>query len=148
MGKEIEVAIKHPMEEVLDIEEGSTVITRVEHDRQELAVVESYDEKDTEIEGQFQEVYVLALDAFETQVQEAELVEAKYKARNQEVAAQFLNTALGAAKEKSTHKQHKDRMMVDTRKAITPKTLNQNVIVADRNEILKTLMQKDDESED
>ena len=143
-----EITVEHPMEEVLDIEAGTTVITRAEHERQELTVVDEYDEKDQELEGQFQEVYDTAMDAFETQATEADLIDPQFRARNQEVAAQFLNTALGAVKEKSALKMHKDKINIDARKATTPKTLNQNVIVADRNEILKALMQQEDEKKD
>ena len=78
--------------------------------------------------------------AFESQLEEAELVEGKYKARNGEVAVQFLNTALGAAREKSVLKQHKDKVTVQKGKIGTVHNHN-NLIVADRNEILKTLQQ-------
>ena len=57
-----------------------------------------------------QEVYDAAMGGFETQMDEAEIVEGKYKARNGEVAVQFLNAALNAAKEKSGLKQHKDKV--------------------------------------
>jgi len=143
MSREIEVTIEHPMEEVLEIESGSTTMTRVERERQELTVVESFDEKDSEIEGQFQEVYNAAMDAFDQQSVQAEIVEPKYKARNQEVAVQFLNTALAAARDKSNMKQHKDRIIVEQARKTGPKTLNQNLIVGDRNEILKHLMRED-----
>lgn len=147
MSKEIQVNIEHPMEEVLEIEPGTTVMTRVEHERKELSVVDSFDEKDIEIEEQFQEVYEAAMDAFEQQSQEAEVIEPKYKARNQEVAVQFLNAALTAARDKSTLKQHKDKLVADRVKAAGPKTLNQNLIVGDRNEILKHLMREESDAE-
>lgn len=143
----IEVAVEHPMEEVLDIEPGTTM---VEHVQRSTDLVEHvpYDNKDTEIEGQYQEIYDAAMDQFDTQSGEAELVEGKYKARNAEVAAQYLNTALAAVKGKADVKIHKDKISIDTVKAGTPKTLNQNVIVADRNDILKTFMEgSEDEAE-
>ena len=111
-----------------------------------LSEYEAAHNKDDEIEGQFQEVYEKAMDAFDEQSTEAELVDGKYKARNAEVAAQYLNTALHAVKEKSNVKQHKDKMVVAKEKAKTPGTVNQNLFV-DRNDLLKALQAKDDKDE-
>jgi len=61
--KEVEVIIEHPLEEIFDIESGTTVITRTEKTT-ELVKSDDYDEKDIEIEDQFQEVYDAALAAF------------------------------------------------------------------------------------
>jgi len=138
--KEIEVEIEHPLEEIFDLETGTTLMPRTEKTT-ELTVAESYDDKDAEIENQFQEIYDAALSAFEDQVAEAELVEGKYKARNMEVGAQLLNTALAAVKEKSGFKQHKDKIDVAKGK-VGAKTVNNNLIVADRNDLLKTIMGK------
>ena len=132
-------SIEHPIEEVLDIETGTTEVPAILPRETQLSVVDDYDNKDTEIEGQFQEVYDAAMDAYEQQAADTETIEPKYRARNQEVAVQYLNTALNAAKEKSNMKMFKDKMLND-RKAVGPKTLNQNVVIADRNEILRELM--------
>jgi len=138
--KEIEVIIEHPLEDVFDIESGSTLMPRTEKTT-ELVASEEYDNKDKEIEDQFQEVYDAALSAFEDQVAEAEVIEGKYKARNMEVGVQLLNTALSAAKEKSSLKQHKDKTVIAKSK-LGEKTTNNTLIVADRNDLLKTLMGK------
>ncbi len=138
--KEIEVVIDHPLEELFDLEAGTTLMPRTEKET-DLVPAEEYDDKDNEIEGQFQEVYDAALSAFEDQVAEAELVEGKYKARNMEVGAQLLNTALAAAKEKSSLKQHKDKNAVSKGK-LGGKTTNNTLIVADRNEILRAMASK------
>lgn len=130
----------HPMEQVLDIEEGTTLVP-YESRSTELSIIDEFDEKDQEIEGQFQEVYDAAMTAFDAQAQDAIDIDPKFRARNEEVAVQYLNTALAAAKEKSTMKQHKDKLHADRTKGIAPKTLNQNLIVADRNEILRHLQQ-------
>ncbi len=132
-----EIAITHPLEDVFDIEAGTTLI---EHTTKTTELVEdtSYDEKDVEIEDQFQEVYDSALAAFEDMADEVEKVEGKYKARMMEVANQSLNTALAAAKEKSHTKQHKDKLSVMKGK-MGSNTTNNNLIVADRNELLKAL---------
>lgn len=135
----IEVPINHPMESILDIEEGTTMMPAVKRTT-ELVVSGQYDDKDDEIDEQFQEVYDLSLEAFEQQSQEAELVEGKYKARNGEIAAQYLNIALNAAKEKGSLKGNKDKLSLAAEKVTGAKTTNNNLIVGDRNDILKQLM--------
>jgi len=139
--KEVEVIVDHPLEDIFDIEPGTTLIPRTEKST-ELVVAEEYDDKDKEIEDQFQQIYDAALAAFEDQLAESEVIEGKYKARNMEVGVQLLNTALTAAKEKSNMKQHKDKTAVDKGK-LKGKTVNHNnLIIADRNDILKTLAGK------
>lgn len=147
MSEEKEITIEHPMEEILDIEPGTTIATVVERNT-ELVVADEFDAKDQEIEGQMQEVYEAAMEAFEDQCNDNQVIEPKYRARNQEVAVQFLNAALNAAKEKSTLKQHKDKLAVAQARAVGPKTLNQNLIVADRNDILKHIMNGDQKDEE
>lgn len=126
------------MESVFDIEENSTPVEYRERTT-ELVEANEYDTKDNEIEEQIQEVYDSAMSAFETQMDEAELVEGKYKARNGEVAVQFLNAALTAIKEKSGLKQHKDKVAV-TKGKLGPAKVENNIIVADRNDILRNIM--------
>lgn len=137
----VENSIEHPLEKVFGIEAGTTMLPTIVRTT-ELAVVHTYDEKDVEVEGQFQEVYDAAMGAFESQMQEAELVEGKYKARAGEVSVQFLNTALEAARSKSTMKQHKDKIMATT-VSRPPGTVNNNLIVADRNDLLRNLKNLD-----
>ena len=132
--------ISHPLEDVLDIESGTTLLPALPERNTELVTAEQYDNKDTEIEGQFQEVYDAAMDAYEQQAKDAETVDPKYRARNQEVAVQYLNTALNAAKEKATMKQFKDKIVNDRRSSKGPSTVNNNLVVADRNEILRQIM--------
>lgn len=137
---EVEHVIDHPLEKVFDIEENTTVVTRVEAIPTEVAVVDSYDEKDVEVETQFQEVYDTAMAAFEATTNSIESIEPKFRARNEEVAVQYLNTALAAAREKSVVKQHKDKL--SAAKSAAPSTVNNNFLVADRNEILRNFMEK------
>ena len=146
--EEKEVQVEHPLEKVFDIEEGTTMMPTVVRTT-EIVAAETYDNKDHEIEGQFQEVYDAAMGAFETQFQEAELIEGKYKARSGEVAVQFLNTALQAAQSKSSLKQHKDKITLDLNSKTAPKTVNNNLIVGSQSEILERLenmMGKKDEA--
>lgn len=139
---EVEIPIEHPLEEVFDIEPGTTIIPTVVRST-EMTVAHQYDEKDTEIEGQFQEIYDSALGAFEELFQETQVIEGKYKARSGEVAVQFLNAALAAAQSKSGLKQHKDKLITAVK---GPSTVNNNLIVGDRNDILRKLRDLDIES--
>jgi predicted oxidoreductase (fatty acid repression mutant protein) len=131
---EIETLMEHPLEEAFNIEPGTTVSVKTERTT-ELAVAEQYDEKDEEIEGQFQEIYDAAMAAFEDQCAEAEVVEGKYKARNMEVATQLLNSALHAAKEKANQKKEKDKNDIAKNK-ITKKVTNNNVFMGSHQEVL------------
>ena len=71
---------------------------------------------------------------------EMERVEGKYKARIGEVTATMLNVALGAVREKTALKMHKDKLTPIP--GAGPQTVNNNLVVADRNEILQMLLQK------
>lgn len=138
--EQIEVSVDHPLEEIFDIESGTTLMPQVIRTTETVAV-ETYDNKDTEIEGLYTEVYDAAMGAFESQFQEAELVEGKYKARSGEVAVQFLNTALAAAQAKGTLKQHKDKINIDIMKTSRPNTVNNNLIVGSQKDVLKRLQE-------
>lgn len=136
-------AIEHPMEEMLDITPGTTIVEYQERST-DLVVHEAYDDKDVELEDQFQEVYDSAMDAFEDQMGQTDVVEGKYKARNSEVAVNFLNTALNAAKEKAELKKHKDKLKKggtggDGHQG-SSKTIN-NTFIMDRNELLDAIRQ-------
>ncbi len=112
--KKADKIITHPCEEVFDIEEGSTILTVQEPRSTELVQSNNYDNKDSEIEEQYQEVYDKAMDAFDDIQNDMEGIEGKFKARNNEVGVQFLNSALSAAKEKSRMKEHKDKLNTGT----------------------------------
>jgi hypothetical protein len=106
----VERVIEHPLEEVFDIEPGSTVIPHEERVPAELVEHHTYDDKDEEIEEQFQEVYDYAMENFENVTSSIEGLEGKYKARNHEVSANYLNIALQAAREKQNMKSMKDKL--------------------------------------
>lgn len=138
--------IEHPMENIFEIEPGTTEVQRVEVVPTELVPTAEYDDKDAEIEKQFQEVYDAAMVAFETTSESIDTVEPKYRARNEEVAVQYLNTALSAANAKAALKTHKDKIAVAKGKlASGPSTVNNNLIVADRNDLLKKLMRREND---
>lgn len=139
----IDNPVYHPMEDILDLEPGTTNLPVIQRSSN-LVQCPDFDEKDKEIEDQMQEVYDAAMSAFESQAAEASLIAEEYRARNHEVAAQYLNTALAAAKEKASMKQHKDKLNVAKINATKPGTLNQNLIVADRNDLLKHILKGTD----
>lgn len=110
--------VEHPLEDIFELPSGSTELV-VTQRHTEVVPCEQFDTKDAEIEEQFQEVYDVAMSTFENTVDLIERSETdpKYVARQMEVAAQFLNTALAAAKEKASLKQGKDRINAATRTA-------------------------------
>jgi len=140
----VETTIDHPLEDIFDIERHTTVISKTETTT-EIEVSEIYDDKDREIESQLLNIHDLALDAFTDISSEVETVEGKYKARLAEVANQSLNTALNAIKEQATVKQNKDKNNIAKGK-LGNKTVNNNLIVADRNDILKSIIGNNVES--
>lgn len=132
--------IAHPLEEVLDIEPGTTLVEYQEVVPLEAVVMPNYDDKDVEIESRLEEIYSVAMGQVSVIGDEIERVEGKYKARMGEVSATMLNVALGAVREKSALKMHKDKLTPT--QGSGPQTVNNNLIVADRNEILRALLDK------
>jgi hypothetical protein len=146
-----ESATSHPLEEILNLEPNTTMIPTVERAPSELVKADSYDEKDDEIDKGIQEVFDAAMTAFENAQNEENITQARGPAASPaEVGNMFLNTALNAMKAKSQVKMHKDKMDVTANKNAGPKTLNQNIILADRNDLLKELMsgKTDDKGEE
>lgn len=130
------VVVEHCLENVLDLPPNSTVVEK-RTTVTELVPIKTYDNLDQNIDAQLQNVIDTAMTAFKDQQDCSFMIDPKFKARNQEVAVQFLNTALMAIKEKSMLKQHKDRIGVTEREVEKP-TVNNNLIV-DRNVLLKML---------
>lgn len=131
--------IQHPLENVFDIEAGTTVIEQTTVSLPAVVLPPSYDDKDDEIETRLEEIYAVAMSNVATISDEIERVEGKYKSRIGEVTATMLGVALGAVREKRELKQHKDKNALATQTAKTPGTVNNNLIVADRNEILRIM---------
>ena len=127
-------SIEHPLESVFDIEPGTTVVEVSQLQSAAPIPTDLFDEKDREIEGQFQEVYDAAMTSFSDQAGLLLTSEPKYSARNMEVANSFLNTALEAARSRASLKISREKNVA----AGGPKTINNNLIM-DRNELLKML---------
>lgn len=135
--------IEHPMEDVLDLEPCTTLTEYTETIPDVPVEHIAYDDKDQEIEFKLEEVYTAAMGSSNVLSDEIEMVEGKYKARMAEVSATMLNVALSAVREKRQLKEHKDKLSNAPRapggaKGVT----NQNVIIADRNDILRALLEK------
>jgi hypothetical protein len=134
-----ERTIAHPLEEAFDIEEGTTLIEYTEVIPEKLVEVPSYDSKDDEIEQKLEEVYISAMGTVATVADALETAESKHKARIGEVTAAMLMVALGAIREKRELKKHKDVHVGKASVGNMPHTVNNNLIVTDRNEILRLI---------
>ena len=132
----------HPLEDFFDIEKGTTEMVVTER-KTELTEYSQYDEKDKEIESDYQMIMDKALDLVDrikTHIDEG--AEAKFLARLSEVAGQNLNLALSAAEKKAKLKDNKDKFehKKNTDANKTGAVTNNTVIVMDRNEMLKRIM--------
>lgn len=139
-----EKAIEHPLEAMFDIEPGTTMVEYREVLPEKPVEMPNYDQKDDEIEIKLEEIYGVAMGQVALVADEMERVEGKYKARIGEVTATMLNVALGAVREKRQMKEHKDKLSpirntIGDNNTIT----NNNVVVADRNELLRMFANKD-----
>ena len=126
----------HPMEDMFGVEPNSTEIIKYEQ-QTELVEAEDYDDKDNEIESNFQEIYDKAISGYENLQETVEDIEPKYAARTHEVANQLLGTALQAAKEKANIKQHKDKIAVVKSKLNTKSKTVNNTIIMDTNSLIQ-----------
>jgi len=131
---ETEKEISHPLEEIFDIEESTTIVPYKEV-KTDLVPHETFDNKDKELEEQLQDLYDKALEAFENQQDDADTIEPKFKARNAEVAVQYLKTALEAVREKRVLKEHKDKITIKEKGGTT----NNNLVVADHNALMEMI---------
>lgn len=129
------------LEDIFGIESGTTIST-IQPQSSEIVTTNDMDtsslinEEDREVSQQLKTVYGYAIDAFETQTQMVLEVDPKFAARNAEVAAQYLNIALNSINTRADIRHKKLKLKAD---GTNPNTVNNNLIVADRNEILKML---------
>lgn len=129
----------HPLEDIFDIVPNSTEVVTTVVEPKQLIEHPMYDQKDSEIEQQLEQVYSTAMSQALTLSDEIEKVEGKYKARMGEVSSTMLNVALGALREKANIKINKDRNNSRMPATVVSAggTVNNNVVVADRNELLR-----------
>lgn len=137
--------LKHPLESVFNLHEQEVDIesqyemAEVQANVSEQPPVDHKDEDDILVEKRIDEVYEAALGAFQNQTAYMEIIEPRYAARNAEVAANYLNIALAAANSRAKVKVDRKR----ANQAFVPyapggKTTN-NIVIANREEILKMI---------
>lgn len=131
----IQKKVDHPLEEVFDIEPGSTEIIRQEQ-KTELVKPDEYDAKDSEIEDSIQEIYDKAMSGYEFIQDECEDIEGRYLPRMMEVGVQHLKMALDAAQARARMKELKDKLAAKSKAG--PSTVNNNLVIG-REELLKML---------
>lgn len=95
--------------------------------------------EDLHIDNQLESIHNNAIVAFEKSSRMAEEVDPKFAARNAEVAAQYLNIALNAVNSRVDAKFKRQKVRLARETAGSPTTVNNNVIVADRNDLLKQI---------
>ncbi len=128
-----------PIDESFDMTESSdedTYLAVPQSEIQPPAVQD--DEEDKEITGKINEIYENAMQAYQNQTAYVEIMEPRYAARNAEVAANYLNTALNAVALRARVKNEKRKAS----SAFVPYkhgSGSANIVVADRNEILRMM---------
>lgn len=137
--------LKHPLESVFNLNEQEIDIESQYQMAETTATiseqppVDHKDEDDILVEKRIDEVYEAALGAFQNQTAYMEIIEPRYAARNAEVAANYLNIALAAANSRAKVKVDRKR----ANQSFVPyapggKTTN-NIVIANREEILKMI---------
>jgi hypothetical protein len=144
--------LKHPLESVFNMREEELEIENqyqmIEQPEVQAAPpVDQKDEDDLLVEKRIDEVYDAAMGAFNNQTAYMEIIEPRYAARNAEVAANYLNIALAAANSRAKVKVDRKRAN-QTFIPHTPggKTTN-NILIANREEILKMITIDDQKKE-
>lgn len=144
--------IESPLEDVFGIEPNSTLSTMqantgmVVHDDEPTMAGD--DEEDVAVTEQLGTVYDYAIESFESQHALTQTLDPKFSARNAEVAAQYLKIALDATESKAKIKSDKQKLRDAAGKAGGNGTTNNNLIVADRNEIMQALLNAQNKLED
>ena len=128
------ITTSHPLEDFLNITPNSTEKEIVEV-TSEPNKIEIYDDKDSEIDEEYQHIANTALSAYEEIIDASQ--DSKQPARMAEVAAQYLGIALDAINRKAGLKQHKDKL---TNKKVNNIQKNiQNNLIIGRNDLLNKL---------
>ena len=122
------------------VSQSSTAVERTDFDREAMEIEEQ------EMKSQMQGVYDHAMGAFEAQNMISQTVDPKFAARNAEVAAQFLKIALDAANSKADYhfKLGPLRTLRNGAPTQQANSITNNILVADRNEILKAMSGRKD----
>jgi hypothetical protein len=122
---------------LVDPTTGEIVNRKIDPDSDDINKEERIE--DLHIDGQLESVHTNAIIAFEKSSRMAEEVDPKFAARNAEVAAQYLTIALNAVNSRVDAKFKRQKVRAAKIAAGAPSTVNNTVIVADRNELLKQI---------
>lgn len=135
--------VSHPLEEVFDLPQNSTMAP-VQVERQDIVEISDSDEmineEDRQIAAQLSTVYAYAVEAYENQINLTQEIDPKFAARNAEVAAQFLKIALDSVSDRAKIRHNKLKLKVE---GGTPESVTNQLIVADRNELLRIMKGED-----
>lgn len=140
----IDIAKDAASTELVDPSTGEIVERKVDGPTAvELAKEERIE--DLKIDGQLTTVHTAAMQAFEAQHALSQQVDPKFSARNSEVAAQYLNIALDTIKTRGDlkYKRNKIRIATNPETAGSGKATQNNLIIADRNDVLRSLFNQD-----
>lgn len=138
--EQIKELVDHPLEEFFNIEPASTEVVKYQR-KTELTPYQEFDEKDTELEETYQEIYDAAMTGYDNLQEMIDTADTKFAARLGEVSVQHLNVALAAASKRANLKENKDKLLVRAKTAgAKGNTTNNIVLVEDRNELLRRLM--------
>jgi len=130
--------IDHPLEELLNIESGSTEMVAFERVPDETVQTIEYDDKDTQLEEELTEIQREALETFDAlRDQMDSTTDNRQKARLAEVANQLLSTSLDAVKQKLKTKAEKDKLAKQKVTQAPSKVITNNTVIMDRNEALR-----------
>lgn len=158
-------ATPHPLESVFNIQPGTTPLSsasaQVSNEMLDPATGEVVERKtegvsdseiakeerieDLKIDGQIDGIHGAAIAAFEAQNRLSQEVDPKFAARNAEVAAQYLKIALDAVGTRVDTKFKRAKIRADANAG--PRQVQNNLIVADRNDLLKSLFSDDRNSD-
>lgn len=128
----------HALEEFLNIR--PTEIQKVEYEGKELQRHDSYDDKDSEIEEQVEQIFKKAMSGYLNLESVLDGVEPKYRARLAEVALQYLKTGLDAANSKAKQKDSIEKVKAKERALDAGgKTTNNIIFSGDRNDFLRQM---------
>jgi hypothetical protein len=99
--------------------------------------------EDLQIDGKLNQIYDNAMTAFDSHANLAETADPRFSARNGEVAAQYLKIALDSTNSKIEAKYKRNKVRIARLGMSMPNTVQNNVIVADRNDLLKNIFTQD-----
>ena len=143
--------ITNPLETLFDIAPGSTPTIQdtvklnlpvvVKSDSEEIDYDKEERIEDLQVDAQLQEIHTAAMEAFYQQHTVSQQVDPKFSARNAEIAAQFLNTALSTVSSRVDAKYKRQKIRIAKRIDHDPKQVQNNVIFTDRNSVMNMFKQ-------